>query len=823
MKYAYEEAYKLSFDYFGGDDLAAKAFVDKYALRDQDGLFDEATPDHTHRRLAKEFARIEAKYPNPLSEDEIFDLLKGFKQIVPQGSPMSGIGNPYQITSISNCYVLESPLDSYGGILKVDQELVQIAKRRGGLGFDLSNLRPKGMPTKNAAKTTDGISVFMERFSNSCREVAQSGRRGALLLSISCHHPEIRTFIKIKRDLSKITGANISVRWTDEFLKAVELDEKVNLRWPVEADKPEVSVWEDAKDIWNEYIDSNWGYAEPGSLFWDTALRETPAQIYKDFGFSHTSTNPCGEIILSPYDSCRLLLINTTSCVDEPFTDNATFDFNKFAELAIKAQRLMDDIVDLELECIDRILDKILSDPEPENVKQQETSLWQKIRAACINGRRTGLGITGLGDTLAMIGVRYGSDQSVEITEAIYKCLAINSYKSSCLLAGERGAFPIFDRKLEEGHPFLKRIWDADPETYSLYKKYGRRNISNLTTAPAGTVSIMTQTTSGIEPAFLVSYTRRKKVNPSDPDARVDFTDHMGDNWQEFVIYHHGYKKWMDTTGLTDIEASPYWKATSNDVDWVKSVDMQAVAQRWIDHSISKTCNVPNDISKDLLSEIYLRAWKQGCKGFTVYRDGCRTGVLISNKEKDQEGRPTKLVRTQAPKRPETLSCDIHHVSIQGDPWIIVIGMLNEEPYEIFGGPAQDLNVSKIIKSGYLNKIKVNKATNRYKLVYEQGGSEKVVEDVSDVFKDKMYGTFTRTLSLALRHGAPVQHIVEQLTKDDNEELFSFSRVISRVLKKYIIDGTKVSGRKCDRCSSSNLKFQDGCPTCLDCGNSRCS
>jgi ribonucleoside-diphosphate reductase alpha chain len=719
--------------------------------------------------------------------------------------------------------VLEPPLDAYTGILKTDQELIHIARRRGGIGFDISNIRPKGLPTNNAAKTTDGIAVFMERFSNSCREVAQGGRRGALLLSISCHHPEILTFIKIKKDRKKVTGANISIRFSDEFMEAVKSGGKVNLRWPVEAEKPVISVWEDANVIWNEFTSAAHDSAEPGALFWDNALNNTPAQIYKDFGFQHSSTNPCGEIVLSPYDSCRLLLINLTSCVSNPFEKNAKFDFTKFSGLVMKGQRLMDDLVDLEAEAVDRIIAKIKSDPEPDDTKYIELNLWLKIKKACLDGRRTGLGITALGDCLAMLGVIYGSDQSITMVEKIYKQLAINSYKSSCIMASERGPFPIFNPELEVGHPFLQRIFEADSELFEMYKKYGRRNIANLTTAPAGTVSIMTQTTSGIEPAFLVSYKRRKKIISDDPNAQVDFTDHMGDKWQEFIVYHPGFKKWMEISGKTSVEDSPYWKATSNDVDWVKSVDLQAAAQKWVCHAISKTCNVPNSTSVDVVKEIYMRAWEKGCKGFTIYRDGCRTGVLISNEEKVVDGRPTEVSRTQAPKRPQTLSCDVHSVTVQGEPWILAVGLLKGEPYEIFGGPATEISIPRGVKEAYLNKVKQSKNVNRYDLIYNTGSSETLVEDFGSKFENKMYGTFTRTISLALRHGAAVEHVVNQLAKDSSEDLLSFSKVISRVLKKYIRDDSKMKKKVCDKCGSINLKFQDGCPTCLDCGNSKCS
>lgn len=821
---SYEEAYNASLEYFSGDDLAAKTFVDKYALRDNTGDIKEPTPDATHRRLAKEFARIEKKYENPMSEEEIYLLLKNFKYIVPQGSPMAGIGNPYQVVSISNCFVIESPLDSYGGILKADQEQIHIMKRRGGVGFDISNIRPRGIPTRNAAQTTDGIGVFMERFSNSCREVAQGGRRGALLLSISCHHPEIRTFIHIKEDLKKVTGANISIRISDEFMEAVKSNGKVNLRWPVEGATPTISEDVPARELWDEITAAAWKSAEPGLLFWDNALKYTPAQVYKDLGYNHTSTNPCGEIILSPKDSCRLLLLNLTGFVNDRFTKKAEFDFEKFFDITMKAQRLMDDIVDLELECIDKIIAKVKADPEPDNVKKVELDLWKGIKEACANGRRTGLGITGLGDCLAYLGIRYGSKQSVDKVSEIYKTLACASYRSSCIMAKERGAFPVFDAKLEKDHPFLERIWEADPETHKLYKKFGRRNIANTTTAPAGSMSILTKTTSGIEPVFLVHYKRRKKINPNDKSTAVDFVDALGDRWQEFDVYHPGAKLWMQETGETDLTKSPYHKASSADVDWEVSVDLQAAAQYWVCHSISKTCNVPNDTSVDIVKKIYMRAWEKGCKGFTVYRDGSRAGVLVAESSVDKHGRPSTVSRNHAPKRPSVLPCDIFHSVVQGVPWVVVVGLLKNEPYELFGGPADDIAIPKNVKSGFMKKSNVNKLKNRYDLMFSHRDTETVVGDIGNIFCDETHSTFTRMVSLSLRHGAPVQHLVEQLGKNEAEDLFSLSSVLRRALKKYIADGSLASGevKACAQCNSTNLKYQEGCPLCLDCGYTKC-
>lgn len=624
-----DECLAASLDYFNGDELAAEVFVKKYALNDGNGSYYEPTPRFMHKRLAREFARIEANYPNPMSEDEIFDLLDGFKYVVPQGSPMSAVGNDFQVQSTSNCFVVESPYDSYGGILKTDQELVQIAKRRGGIGFDVSTIRPRGMSANNAAKTTDGIGVFMERYSNSTREVAQNGRRGALMLTLSVHHPEVRTFINIKRDKTKVTGANLSVRLSDEFLRAVEEGTEFQLRWPVDAAEPTISEMIDARELWDEIIENAWASAEPGLLFWDNALRLTPSDIYSREGYGSVSTNPCGEIVLSPYDSCRLLLVNLKSFVANPYTGDAHFDWGSFAQVVVKAQRLMDDLIDLELEQIDKILTKIDNDPEPDVVKSYERLLWLKVREACSNGRRTGLGVTAVGDALAALGVRYGSPESIEVVEEMYKQLAVNSYTSSIIMAKERGAFPICKVEKEAGHTFIERIKASlSPEVLDMYMQYGRRNIANTTTAPAGSVSCLTQTTSGIEPAYMLQYTRRRKLMDGE-DLEPDYVDDSGDRWVEYDVYHHGFQEWMKVTGLQDPELSPYWKSTSNDIDWVAKVKLQAGAQRWVCHAISNTTNVPNDTSPELIKDIYVEAWKSGCKGATVYRDGCRDGVLV--------------------------------------------------------------------------------------------------------------------------------------------------------------------------------------------------
>jgi len=833
--YTYSQVFDASVEYFNGDEFAAKVFVDKYALQDLSGTYLELTPADMHRRLAKEFARIEQKYPNPLEEEAIYSLLDHYKFIVPQGSPMSAIGNPYQLQSLSNCFVVQGvhsdKLDSYGGIMLADQELAQIMKRRGGVGLDISGIRPKDVVTNNAAKTTDGLGVFMERFSNTCREVAQNGRRGAEMITISINHPEIETFINIKRNLTKVTGANISIRLNDDFMQAVKDDQGYTLRWPVEAspEKAKVTKTVRAKDIWDQIIDSAWTSAEPGLLFWDTVKKNTPSDIYHEFGHNSISTNPCGEIVLPAYDACRLLVLNLSSYVKHPFTEEASFDFKKFHQHTIVAQRLMDDIIDLEIECIDRIIDKVNADPEPPEVKAVELRLWKKIREMNVSGRRTGLGITALGDTLAMLGIRYGSEESIEMTRKIYRALAVGSHTSSCIMAKERGAFPIFDYELEKDHAYLQSIFnDCSREVRRMWKQTGRRNIANTTTAPAGSVSSQTQTTSGIEPVYMLSYTRRKKHNPSDKNARVDFVDAMGDQWQEFTVYHQGIKRWMEVTGETDITKSPYYGATSNEIDWVASVDLQAAAQDSIDHSISKTCNLPEDVSKDLVSQVYMRAWEKGCKGFTVYRDKCRDGVLISSAtattKKTQNGRPLGVEIHMAPKRPLELPCEIKKAKIQGEQWTIFVGLLNGKPYEIFGGLSKYVDIPNKFKMGKIAKNGKVENITTYNLVVGEGEDQMMIKDIANVFENANFGAFTRTISLALRHGTPVQYVVEQLQKDKHSDVTSFSKVVARVLKNYIADGTKSTAeKKCPKCQmENNFAYQEKCLTCMGCGWSKC-
>ena len=822
--YKYEEVFKASIEYFKGDELAASVFAGKYALQDTDGNYVELTPDDMHKRLASEFAGIEAQYDNSMHYEEIYDLFKDFKYVIPQGSPMSGIGNEAKLQSLSNCFVIEAPEDSYGGILKTDQEQVQIMKRRGGVGFDISTIRPKGMYTSNAAKTTDGIEVFLDRFSNSCREVAQGGRRGALMLSISVHHPQVMEFIKIKRDLTRVTGANISVRVTDEFMRAVQADEHYTVRWPVDAESPEIHDHIKATEVWDALIEGAHASAEPGVLFWDTATRMTPSDAYTDVGFGSVSTNPCGEIVLSPYDSCRLMLMNLTSFVNNPWTNNALFDWGKFRTMTRKAQRLMDDMIDLEIEQIDKILSKINDDPEKTDTKEPERLLWLKIKKVAQNGRRTGLGITGLGDTIAMLGQRYGDDKSIETTEKIYKWLALASYEESIQLAKERGAFEVFNHHKEKDHPFIERIInELTPEVVEDYRTYGRRNIANTTTAPAGSVSCLTQTTSGIEPAFMLCYTRRKKVQNGE---EVMFVDDLGDEWTEFNLYHHKFKEWMSATHVSDeeadiaIEHSPYFGATANEIDWRAKVKLQSVAQKWICHAISNTTNLPADVSVETVKDIYMLGWELGCKGITVYRDGSRSGVLVATDNKKED--LAVIIERDAPKRPEELDCDIYHTSIKGQKWVVLIGLLDGKPYEVIGGEADQIEIPSRYRSGKLYKRVFKTLNSKYDLKLGDDNDE-LIKDVVSVFDNPNHASYTRVISTSLRHGVPVQYLVEQMQKDKEMDMFSFSKVIARCLKNYINNGTSASDKICSECGAKDsLVYQEGCVTCKSCGSGKC-
>lgn len=829
-KYTYDEVYNASLKYFSEDELAAKVFVDKYALQNNGGEYLELTPFDMHKRLAKEFARIEKKYKNPMSEEEIFGLLDGFKYVIPQGSPLAGIGNPYLVQSLGNCFVINSPFDSYGGICKADQELTHLGKRRAGVGVDLSNIRPRGAPTKNAAKTSDGIGIFMERFSNTTREVAQNGRRAALMQTISIKHPDIETFIDIKKDKKKVTGANISIRITDDFMAAVKVNSDFILQWPVETKEPQITKKIKAKDLWNKIIDSAWYAAEPGILFWETIIKNSPADIYAkvDSRFETKSTNPCGEIPLG-LDSCRLLVINLLSFVENPFTNKAKFNFNTYSSIVIKAQRLMDDLVDLEIEKIEQIIKKIKLDPEPIEVKSIELNMWNNYLDTCKLGRRTGTGITALGDCLAALNIKYGSKKSIEMTSEIYRQLAINAYKSSCIMAKERKSFPLFNKKLEINHPFISKLLKQDKELNSLYQKYGRRNIALNTTAPTGSVSTVTQTTSGIEPAYLLSYVRRKKINPSDKNARVDFVDQMGDKWQEFTVYHHGVKKWIEVTGEKDIKKSPYWGATSNEIDWAASVDLQAAAQCWIDHAISKTCNLPENVSKEVVSEVYMRAYDAGCKGFTVYREGSRSGVLVSEEAHSKQNlspsdRPKDIQYRNAPKRPLELPCEIKQVKVENKAWTICIGLLNNRPYEIFAGLSKFVDIPTKYKMGKIIKNGKVDGNSTYNLEIGNSEDKLVIKDIASVFENANHGAMTRAISLNLRHGTPIQFVVEQLVKDKNSDLSSLSRIIARIFKQYIKDGTTASEKICPTCKSENsLVYQEGCISCKSCSFSKCS
>ncbi len=828
--YTHDEARSASLAYFDGDELAADVFVGKYALHDLEGNIYEATPVDMHRRLAKEFARIEAKYPNPMSEDEIYELFADWT-VVPQGSPMAAIGNPFQVQSLSNCFVIESPYDSYGGIMKADQEEAQIMKRRGGVGIDVSPIRPKGLAAANAARTTDGLGVFMERYSNTCREVAQGGRRGALMLTVSVHHPDVLTFVNIKRNSLLVTGANVSVRVSDEFMNAVKNGEKYQQRFPVDSDKPIVEKWVDAKEVWTNLCTAMRDCSEPGILFWDTIINNSPADIYADRGFKTTSTNPCGELPLSVYDSCRLLLLNLTKFVNKPYTNEARFDTGRFFDTTIKAQRLMDDLVDLEIEAVDKIIAKIEADPEPLVIKRTELELWQSIKQSALNGRRTGLGITALGDMIAALGSKYGSEKSIHQTSEAYLMLAIGSYVSSIKMAKERGAFPVFDLELEERaeNPFLKNVFEtifADyPELRSEYHTHGRRNISNLTTAPAGSTSILTQTTSGCEPVLFTEAKRFKKINLSDKAARVDKVDAKGDQWQSYKVFHHGVKRWMDVTGETDITKSPYHGSTVEEIDWMKKIEIQAAAQLWVDHSISNTVNLPQEVTAETVERLCYHAWETGCKGITSYRVGSRDAVIVKD-EAEQAEAVTAIVAQNAPKRPKELNCDIHRATIGGEAYLVLVGTLDGKPYEIFAGLLQHIDLPRKTKSGMLIKNGKNKdGVATYNLRIPIGDDDEMLfKDVVNLFDNPVNGALTRTLSLALRHGIPTQYVVEQLRKDKHSDISSFSAVIARVLSKaYVSDGTKVTIEKtCSECNSTNLKYQQGCVVCFDCGNSKC-
>lgn len=806
--FTYNDALNKSKEYFGGEELPAKVFLDKYALRDNNKNLLEDSPEMMFSRIAKEIYRIEKnKYKIPYTYEEIFSFIKDFKRIIPQGSPMYGIGNPYQFVSLSNCFVVQAPSDSYGGILLTDQEIAQISKRRGGVGTDISHLRPSGSPTTNAARTSTGAMTFLRRYSRTIREVGQQGRRGALLISMSIHHPEIVEFARIKRNLTEVTGANISIRLTDEFLNAVQNDSEYEQRFPVDSKNPQISIKVRARDVWKQIIENAHAMAEPGLLFWDTILRESPADCYYEQGFNTISTNPCGEITLCANDSCRLLLLNLLTYVINPFTKNAYFDFEKFKEDVKIAQRIQDDIIDLEKEALLKIVEKIKRDPEDDRIKRVEIELWEETIKKCELGRRTGTGITALGDTLAAIGIKYGSNRSIEITEEIYKTLKMGCYESSVNMAKELGPFPIWDYEKEKNNPFLLRIKDENPNLYEDMKKYGRRNISLLTTAPAGSVSILTQTTSGIEPCFQISYKRRKKINQNDENIRVDFIDQTGDKWQEFDVYHPTVKKWMEASGKSDIQESPWFGCCAEDINWQNRVKLQAAANRHVDHSISSTINLPEDVSVEEVAKIYETAWQAGCKGITVYRKNCRSGVMVDNTSEEK-----KLIqKTNAPKRPPVLSCDVYYPVLKGEKYFVIVGLLGSEPYEVFAGKNKDVKTS--IKKGLIKKQKRGK----YSLLEENG--EVAIDSISDSISDVEEAT-TRMISFGLRHGGDVSFVVHQLEKTKGD-LLSFAKVLSRVLKKYIPDDTKIHGESCKECGA-DLVRKEGCIICQSCGWSRC-
>jgi ribonucleoside-diphosphate reductase alpha chain len=830
--YSHEEAVDASIQYFMGDELAARVWANKYALKDSFGNLFEKTPDDMHRRLAREIHRIELKYKNPLSEELIYSVLKDFKYIVPQGGPMTGIGNDYQIASLSNCFVIgnDGASDSYGGIMKIDQEQVQLMKRRGGVGHDLSHIRPKGTPVLNSALTSTGVVPFMERYSNSTREVAQDGRRGALMLSISIKHPDSGKFIDAKLESGKVTGANVSVKLTDDFMKAVEDKTLFRQQYPINSDNPRFAKDIDAVQLWSKIIHNAWKSAEPGVLFWDTIIKESVPDCYGDLGYATVSTNPCGEIPLCPYDSCRLLAINLFSYVNNPFTKEAEFDTELYKEHVGLAQRMMDDIIDLELEKIDAIIAKINADPEVEELKRVERNLWTNIRTKAEEGRRTGIGITAEGDMLAGLGLRYGSDEATSFSVDVHKTLALEAYKSSTYLAKERGPFAIYDAEREKNNPFILRMKEADPVMYNNMVKFGRRNIALLTIAPTGTTSLMTQTTSGIEPIFSVFYKRRRKVNPNDQDVKVTFKDEVGDSWEEFIVFHHKFVDWLKLNGYDvdevtrmgdeEIESiiakSPYYKATANDVDWIAKVKMQGAIQKWVDHSISVTINLPADAKEELVSELYLTAWKSGCKGATVYRDGSRNGVLIAGKAD---------IRPERPKRPKVLDCDVIRFNINEEKWVAFVGLKESKPYEIFTGMADEeiFPIPKSILKGKIMKVSDEDGNTRYDFQYtDKYGYKKTMGGLSHTFNPEFWN-YAKLISGVLRHEMPIQDVVNLISslRLDSESINNWKNGVERALKKYIPNGTKAKG-KCGECGSDNLVYEEGCLICKDCGSSKC-
>ena len=840
--YTFDEAFKASLDYFTGDELAAKVWVNKYALKDAFGNIYEESPNDMHHRLASEIARVEKKYPNPLSEQELFDLFDHFRYIVPQGSPMTGIGNDYQIASLSNCFVigLDGQADSYGAIIRIDEEQVQLMKRRGGVGHDLSHIRPKGSPVKNSALTSTGLVPFMERYSNSTREVAQDGRRGALMLSVSIKHPDSEAFIDAKMTEGKVTGANVSVKIDDDFMNAAVNGGTYKQQYPIDSDSPVYVKDIDASGLWKKIIHNAWKSAEPGVLFWDTILRESVPDCYADLGFRTVSTNPCGEIPLCPYDSCRLLAINLYSYVVNPFTPDAYFDYDLFKRHVGLAQRIMDDIIDLESEKIEMILAKIDSDPESMEVRQTERHLWEKIQRKTLQGRRTGVGITAEGDMIAALGLRYGTEEATDCAELIQKTLALAAYRSSVMLAKERGAFEIFDAKREEKNPFINRLREADPVLYEDMLKYGRRNIACLTIAPTGTTSLMTQTTSGIEPVFLPVYKRRRKVNPNDSEARVDFVDETGDAFEEYIVFHHKFVTWMQANGYSAskkytqeeveelVAKSPYYKATSNDVDWLQKVRMQGRIQKWVDHSISVTINLPNDVSEELVDSLYVEAWRCGCKGCTVYRDGSRSGVLIAtDKKKKKEDcncmQPPVIVST----RPRELDADVVKFQNNREKWIAFVGLLNGRPYEIFTGLADDdegIMLPKNVSKGTIIKSYDEDGNKHYDFQFKnKRGYKMTIEGLDGKFNPE-YWNYAKLISGVLRYGMPIDQVIKlvQGMELNSESINTWKNGVERALKKYLPNGMEAKGQKCPNCGLETLIYQEGCLICTNCGASKC-
>ena len=849
--YSFDEAYQASLEYFAGDELAARVWVNKYAMKDSFGNIYEKSPEDMHWRIAREVARIEQKYPNPMSAGEVFALLDHFRYIIPAGSPMTGIGNNYQVASLSNCFVigLDGDADSYGGIMRIDEEQVQLMKRRGGVGHDLSQLRPKGSPVNNSALTSTGLVPFMERYSNSTREVAQDGRRGALMLSVSIKHPDSEAFIDAKMTEGKVTGANVSVKLDDEFMQAAIDGKPYVQQFPIDSDAPIVKKEISASKLWEKIVHNAWKSAEPGVLFWDTILRESIPDCYADLGFRTVSTNPCGEIPLCPYDSCRLLAINLYAYVDKPFTKEAKFDYDKFAKHVAMAQRIMDDIVDLELEKIDAILDKIANDPQSDEVKETERHLWEKIKDKSGKGRRTGVGITAEGDMIAALGLRYGTQEATDLSVSVHRTLALSAYRSSMTMAKERGAFAVFCADRERNNPFLLRIKGADEQLYNDIMNYGRRNIACLTIAPTGTTSLMTQTTSGIEPVFMPVYKRRRKVNPNDTNVHVDFVDEVGDSFEEYIVYHKKFLEWMKINCIDTekkytqeeidalVERSPYYKATANDVDWLMKVKMQGEIQKWVDHSISVTVNLPNDVDEALVNRLYVEAWRSGCKGCTIYRDGSRSGVMISVSKKDKKSKKDDAHTAEMPEvqhiptvtevRPKELECDVVRFQNNKEKWVAFVGLLDGYPYEIFTGLQDDdegIVLPKTVTKGKIIKQTNDDGSHRYDFQFEnKRGYKTTVEGLSEKFNPE-YWNYAKLISGVLRYRMPIEHVIKLVgsLQLKSESINTWKIGVERALKKYIADGTQAKGKVCPVCGQETLVYQEGCLICTNCGASRC-